>query len=97
MHLIKMGQCQFTDPFGWTVQPAKKTLRLFPPKAGSRRPQGQKIITQPQGEEKDCEARPPRSPLLRRKGGAIFSISSLSAQDPNPELQEKLLLDESSW
>ena len=33
-------------------------------------------ITQPQGEEKDCEARPPFSPLLRRKGCAIFSISS---------------------
>ena len=45
-----------------------KTLRPFPPKAGSRRPQC-KYITQPQGEEKDCEARPPHPPLLRRKGG----------------------------
>ena len=52
---------------------SRKPPRLFPPKAGSRRPQVQ-TITQPQVEEKDCEARPPHpSPLLRRKGGAIFS------------------------
>ena len=40
MHPIKMGQCQCTDPFSWTDQP--EPLRLFPPKAGSRRPQVQK-------------------------------------------------------
>ena len=37
----KIGQCQCTSPFGWTDQPVK-ALRLFPPKAGSRRPQAQK-------------------------------------------------------
>ena len=53
-------------------------------------------ITQPRVEEKDCEARPPHPPLLRRKGGAIFSISSaLDAQDP--EICEKMHLDVSSW
>ena len=46
-------------------------------------------ITQPQGEEKDCEARPPHPPLLRRKGGAIFSIASaLSAQGLGPDYHE---------
>ena len=35
-----MGWCQRTNPFGWTDQPAK-VLRLFPPRAGSRRPQVQ--------------------------------------------------------
>ena len=40
-------------------------------------------LNQPQGEEKDCEARPPHPPLLRRKGSAIFSVSlALDAQDP---------------
>ena len=43
-------------------------------------------ITQPQGEEKDCEARPPLPLLLRRKGEAIFSIASaLSALEQGPE------------
>ena len=46
-------------------------------------------ITQPQGEEKDCEARPPHPPLLRRKGGAIFSIASaLDAQGLGPVYHE---------
>ena len=37
-----------------------------------------------QVEEKDCEARRPHPPLLRRKRGAIFSISSaLDALDPD--------------
>ena len=64
-----MGQCQRTSPVGWTDQPAK-ALRLFPPKAGSRRPEVQNL-TQPQVEEKDCEARPPHpSPLLRKEGRA---------------------------
>ena len=41
---------------------------------------------QPQGEEKDCEVRPPLPLLLRRKGEAIFSIASaLSAQGLGPE------------
>ena len=43
-------------------------------------------ITQPQGEEKDCEARPPLPLLPRRKEEAIFSISSaLSALELGPE------------
>ena len=49
-------------------------------------------FTQPQVEEKDCEARPPHPPLLRRKGSAIFSIASaLDALGP------KMHLDVSSW
>ena len=59
---------------------SQKPLRLFPPKAGSRRPQVQ-TITQPQAEEKDCEARPPPTPS--DEGSAIFSTSSaLRAPDP---------------
>ena len=55
-------------------------------------------ITQPQGEEKDCEARPPHPPLLRRKGGAIFSIASaLDAQGLGPVYHENRCLDVSSW
>ena len=73
----------------------KKTLRLFPPKAGSRRPQC-KYITQLQVEEKDCEARPPHPPLLRRKGSAIFSISS-GLDAPGPEYHVKYHLDVSFW
>ena len=54
------------------------------------------VITQPKGEEKDCEARPPHPPLLRRNGGAIFSISSaLNALDP--EYHEIDHWDVSSW
>ena len=53
-------------------------------------------ITQPQGEEKYGEVRQPHLPLLRRKGSAIFSISSaLDALDP--EYCEKIHLDVSSW
>ena len=37
---ISMGWCHCTSPFGWNDQPAK-VLRLFPPKAGSKRPQVQ--------------------------------------------------------
>ena len=62
-----MGQCHRTSPFGWIVQPAK-ALRLFPPKADSRRPQVQ-TITQPQVEEKDCEARPPQPSTPSEEGG----------------------------
>ena len=93
---IKLDLCQRTSPFGWTVQP-EKTLSLFPTKAGSRLSQAQ-ILTQPQVEEKDCEARPPHLPLLRRKGGAIFSISSgLDAPGPDPEYCVKIHLDVSFW
>ena len=43
-------------------------------------------FTQPQGEEKDCEARPPLPLSFGGRGSAIFSISSaLSAQDLGPE------------
>ena len=81
VQLIKTDRRQCTSRFGWTDQPVP--LRLLPPSAGSRRPQVQNI-TQPQGEDKDCEARPPHSPLLWRKGDAIFSISSvLDALDPD--------------
>ena len=92
MQLMKMDQCQCTGPFGCTDQPAK-ALRLslrrqVPGVPGAN-------LTQPQGEEKDCEARPPHPPLLRRKGGAIFSISSaLDALDP--DCHEKIYLDVSS-
>ena len=58
VQLIKTGQCQCTDPFGWTDQP-EKALHLVPPKAGSRCPQCKPHPMQTQGEEKDCEARPP--------------------------------------
>ena len=79
--LIETDRRQCASPFGWTEQPAK-ALCLLPPSAGSRRPRVQNL-TQLQVEEKDCEARPPHSPLLRRKGGAIFSISpALDALDP---------------
>ena len=36
--LIKTDRRQCASPFDWTVQP-EPSLRLFPPKAGSRRPQ----------------------------------------------------------
>ena len=55
-------------------------------------------LTQPQGEEKDCEARPPHPQLLRRKGGAIFSIASaLDAQGLGPVYHENQCQDVSSW
>ena len=55
-------------------------------------------LTQPRVEEKDCEARPPHRPLLRRKGGAIFSISSaLDAPNLGPEYWLKIHLDVSFW
>ena len=80
MQLIKTDQCQCAGPFGWTVQPAPHyacCLRRQVPGVPCAN------ITQPQVEEKDCEARPSHPPLLRRKGCAIFSISSeLDALDP---------------
>ena len=60
----------------WTHHPYACSLRrLVPPRAN---------LTQPQGEEKDCEARPAHpSPTEERGGGAIFSITrALDAQDP---------------
>ena len=83
VQLIKMDQCQRTGPFGWTDQPENPKPV---PSEGRFQASPVKKFTQPQGEEKDCEARPPRLPLLRRKGSAIFSISSaLGAQDLGPE------------
>ena len=73
MQLVKMDKCQCTGPFGWTDKP-EKALRPFSPKPSSWRPWCKTHPTQV--EEKDCEARPPHLPLLRRGGCAIFSISS---------------------
>ena len=60
MQLIKTDQCQCTGPFGWTDQPES-------PYACCLRKQVPGIpranLTQPQGEEKDCEGRPPHPPL----------------------------------
>ena len=80
----QMGWCQRTSPFGWTDQP-EKPLRQFPQKAGSRRPQSK---TSPNSKSRKKIARhahlTPLLPLLRRKGSAIFSISSaLDALDPD--------------
>ena len=84
MQLIKWASASAPTPSGWTDQPAK-ALRLFPPKAGSRRPQVQNSPN-PKARKKIARPRPPRLPLLRSKGGAIFFISSaLSAQDLGPE------------
>ena len=68
MHLIKMGQCQCTDPFGWTDQPDKRPYALSLRRQVPGVPEC-KSFTQFQFEEKDCEARRPHPPLLRRKGG----------------------------
>ena len=55
----KMGQCQCAGPFGWTDQPetpyACSLRRQVPGVPGAK-------LTQPQGEEKDSEARPPHPP-----------------------------------
>ena len=90
----KWGQCQCTDPFGWTDQPEKPYACSLRRQVPGRPPEAN--LTQPQVEEKDCEARPPHLPLLRRKGGAIFFISSaLDALDP--ECHEPSNWDVSSW
>ena len=68
MQRKKMGQCQCTDPFGWTDQPAKNPTP-FPSEDRFQASLGAKPSPQFQVEEKDCEARQPHSPLLRRKGG----------------------------
>ena len=80
VQLIKKGSTSV--PASSAGLSSRYPLRLLPRRASSRRPQAQKI-TQPQVEGKDCEARPHHPALFRRKGDAIFSISSaLSAQDP---------------
>ena len=84
-----------TGPFGWSASWAK-FLRLFPPKAGSRRPWCKPQPTQ--NEEKGAEARPPRSQLLRRQGTATFSIAlALEALGLDHHGQEHLPLDVISW
>ena len=88
--LNKMGQCQCINPL-----PAGKTLRLLPWKAGSRHP---RVQTSPNRKARKKIARLAQltSPLLRRKEGAIFSISS-ALDAPDPECHEKVHLDVSSW
>ena len=66
MQQIKMGQCQCTDPFGWTDQPEPPTPV---PSEGRFQASPMQTITQPQGEEKDCEARPPHPPSPSEEGG----------------------------
>ena len=64
--LIKTDRRQCASPFGWTDQPETHyacSLRRQVPGVPSAN------LAQPQDEEKDCEARPPHSPLLRREGG----------------------------
>ena len=83
VQLIKMGQCTGTDPFGWTDQPEKSPT----PVPSESRFQVSPVQTSPNPKARKKNARFAHlaSPLLRRKGGAIFSISSA------------LDLDESSW
>ena len=83
VQLIKMGQCQCTDPFGWTDQPDNRPYAL-PSECRFEASPGATTHTQFQVEEKDCEARRPHSPLLRKKGCAIFSIA-LELSAPGPE------------
>ena len=83
VQLIKMGQCQCTDPFGWTDQPEPPT-----PVASECRFQASPSAKSPNPKARKKIARHAHlSPLSsRRKGGAIFSISSaLSAQELGPE------------
>ena len=83
VHLIKMGWCHRPEPLACSLQRQVPGVRSAKPH-------------HPQGEEKDCEARPPHPPLLRRKGSAIFSISSaLDALDLDQHM--KVHLDVSSW
>ena len=73
MQLIKTDRCQCTGPFGWTDQSVLHyacSLRRQVPGVPSVN------LTQPRVDEKDCDVRPPHSTLHRRKGSAIFSISS---------------------
>ena len=71
MQLIKMDWRQCTSPFGWTDQPEPPPLSPLPmPVASESRFQASPDQTSPnpQGEETDCEARPPHPPLVRKKG-----------------------------
>ena len=70
---LKADWCQCTGPFGWTDQP-EKPQRLFPPKAGSRRPQCKPHPTPRRG--KRLRGKPTSLPTPTEEGGgAIFSIS----------------------
>ena len=82
---LKMGQHHCAIPFGWTDQPDLPT-----PIPSEGRFQASPVQTSPNPKSRKKIARlahltpPPPSPLLRRKGGAIFSISSaLGAVDPD--------------
>ena len=66
------------------TDPAGKSPKPFPSEEQVPGVPESKSFTQPQVEEKDCEARRPDSPLLRRKGGAIFSIAS-ALSGPGPD------------
>ena len=82
MQLIKTGWCQRTSPFNWTVQPAK-ALRLFPPKAGSRRPRLQNSPN-PKSRKKIARFTDLTPHSFGGRGAQSFSIASaLSA--PGPE------------
>ena len=84
MQLIKTDRPQCAGPLRLDC-PAGTPLRLLPPSAGSRRSQVQKSPN-PKARKKIARHAHLSPPLLRRKGGAIFSISSaLSAQDLGPE------------
>ena len=67
--LIKTDQRQCASPFCWTDQPETHyacSLRRQVPGVPSAN------LIQPQVEEKDCEARPPHLPILRRKVAQSF-------------------------
>ena len=88
IQLIKMGQCQCTSPFGWTVQPAK-TPTLVPSEGRCQAsPSAKKSSPNSKSRKKIARHAGLTSPLLRRKGGAIFSISSALGA-PDPECYEK--------
>ena len=66
MQLIKWAGASAPTPSAGLT--SRQSPTPLPPKAGSGRPWC-KHLTQPQVAEKDCEARHPHPPLLRRKGG----------------------------
>ena len=65
-----MDQCQRTSPFGWTVQPEKDPKPV--PYEGRFQASQAQNLTQPQVEEKDCEARPPHPPS--EEGGNLSHL-----------------------
>ena len=83
MQLIKLGQCQCTDPFGWTDQPAKNPTP-FPSESRFQASPGAKTSPNSKSRKKIARHAGLTSPLLRRKGGAIFSIA-LELSAPGPE------------